>query len=88
VVAIIICVRFWGIQCECVMWLFWGIQCECVMWLFWGIQCECVMWFILRKEYIIVKAPGILEQEETVRFRLSQLPTLFLISIQLLNGTT
>jgi len=65
VVAIIICVRSWGLQCEC------------------------VMWFILRKEYPdIMEAPRILEQEETMRFRLSQLHVLFLVFVQLLNGTT
>jgi hypothetical protein len=48
---------------------------------FWGeIQGECVMWFILRKSICdIVGALEILEQEEMVRFKWSQLPVLLLL---------
>ncbi len=38
--------------------------------------------------YDIVGVLGILEQKEIVKFRLSQLLILFLVFIQLLNGTT
>jgi hypothetical protein len=33
-------------------------------------------------------APGILEEEDIVRFRQSQLPVLFLVFVQLLNEIT
>ncbi len=48
---------------------------------FWGeIQGECVMWFILKESICdIVGALTILEQEEMVRFKWSQLLALLLV---------
>jgi len=46
------------------------------------------MWFKEESTYDIVGAQGILLQEETGKFRLSQLFVPILVSVQLLNGTT